>query len=812
MARELLVLIGTSLLLAAPAAAQSPRLAERFQHEQWPAFWIAAQDGPSRDAGVFHFRRTLRLAAVPARLVVHVSADNRYLLHVNGRRVGGGPARSDVLHWGFESYDIAPFLRPGENRVAATVWNFGTLSPMAQMSRRTGFLLQGDDEAASALDTSRAWEAAYDPGHGPNPDGAAPLRARHFYYAAGPGERRDGSLYDWDWDGDGSPAERWKPARELNHGYPHSIRKGPGWLQSPEGWLFEPHELPAMEHREIAAGRVVRASGIEAGSFPAAPLRVAAASEARLLLDQGEIVNAYPELRVSGGKGAVVQLTYAEALYDANGQKGDRNDIRDKEVAGLYDELVAGGGRDRRFSPLWWRSWRYLELHVKTAGEPLVIEGLKAFATGFPFEKRARFASDDPELERIFDVSFRTMRLAGHETYMDAPYWEQLQYVGDTRIDALLNYALAGEDRLARRAMLHFDWSRGGFGMTQSRYPTAEVQLIPPYALFFVSMVHDYWSWRDDPAFVRDRLPATRASIDWFLARLRPDGLLGFLPYWIHVDTGTSQDEAIKEEDGRSLGVTLQLVETLRQAAELEDALGDPGRSAAYRRQADVSLAAVSANFDEDKQLLPDTPARRTWGHPVNIWGLVNGAIPPASRAATTESVLAVSRHPAGRAKDGGRGAPWPLEQVPSASLYFRFYLGRALEATGRGDEYVSLLQPWRDLLAKGLTTWPEHPEPSRSDCHAWSAHPALDLLRIVAGIAPDAPGFARARIAPHLGPLARVEAAVPTPRGEIAVAYRREGARLQAEISLPPGLGGRFVWNGREQALGPGTTRLTVE
>jgi hypothetical protein len=61
-------------------------------------------------------------------------------------------------------------------------------------------------------------------------------------------------------------------------------------------------------------------------------------------------------------------------------------------------------------------------------------------------------------------------------------------------------------------------------------------------------MVHDYWSWRDDPAFVRDRLPATRASIDWFLARLRTDGLLGFLPYWIHVDTGTSQDEAIKEE------------------------------------------------------------------------------------------------------------------------------------------------------------------------------------------------------------------------------------------------------------------------
>ena len=95
---------------------------------------------------------------------------------------------------------------------------------------------------------------------------------------------------------------------------------------------------------------------------------------------------------------------------------------------------------------------------------------------------------------------------------------------------------------------------------------------------------------------------------------------------------------------------------------------------------------------------------------------------------------------------DGGRGAAWPLDAIPSATFYFRFYLARALEAAGRGDAYLDLLQPWRDLLGQGLTTWPEHPDPSRSDCHAWSAHPALDLLRVVAGIRPDAPGFARVR------------------------------------------------------------------
>jgi hypothetical protein len=801
-----------TLLLAALASAAGAQPREALLKEQWPASWIAARDGPDRDAGVFHFRRKLPLAARPERFVVHVSADNRYLLHVNGRRVGAGPARSDVLHWAYETYDLAPYLAAGDNLVAATVWNFGTLSPMAQMSRRTGFLMQGDDEAASQLNTGRTWEAALDPGHMPNADGVAAIRARRFYYAAGPGERRDASRWDWRWDDASSPADAWKPARELNRGHPNTIRKGPGWLQTPEGWLLEPSALPAMEHRMVAGGRVVRATGIDAGAFPQAALRVPAGAEVRVLLDQGEIVNAYPELRTSGGQGAVVRLTYAEALYDANGQKGNRNDIAGKQIAGLYDELVADGGRDRRFSPLWWRSWRFLEIHAKAADEPLTLEGFQAFATGFPFEKRARFTSDDPELERIFDVSFRTMRLAAHETYMDAPYWEQLQYVGDTRIDALLNYALAGEERLARRAILHFDWSRGAYEMTQSRYPTAEVQLIPPYALFFVSMVHDYWTWRTDTAFVRERLPATRASIDWFLRRLRPDGLLGFLPYWIHVDTGTSQDEAIKEEDGRSLAVTLQLVETLRQAAELEQALGDPARAALYRRQADASAAAVRGYFDAEKGLLPDTPERRTWGHPVNIWGLVNDAVPAAGRQAAVRNLLAIGRHPAGRASDGGRGAPWPLEQIPSASLYFRFYLARAVEAAGEGDAYLGLLQPWRDLLAKGLTTWPEHPEPSRSDCHAWSAHPAFDLLRIVAGIAPAAPGFAAVRIEPRIGALNRVDAAMPTPHGEVAVSYRREAGRLRAEITIPQGLPGRFVWKGKARELRGGTQRLELD
>lgn len=799
-------------LPAGPAHAERLPVNPQLLSRQWPASWIAVPGAPERDAGVFHFRRRVVMPAVPKRLVVHVSADQRYVLHVNGRRVGAGPGRGDPAHWPFESYDLAPLLSPGENLIAATVWNFGLAAPMAQMTRRTGFLLQADDPAFAMLDTGGAWEGQAASGHGVNPDGLSGLRARRFYYAAGPGERRDARIWDWSWDRADSPADRWQPVREVWRGHPRTISEGPGWMQSPEGWLLVPNALPPLRHDPTEAGVVARASSpaVKPGS-EVSSLVVPARSEMRLLLDRRTLTSAYPAIVVSGGRGARLRVTYAEALFDKDGRKGHRDDIAGKEIVGVVDEFVADGGRLRRLEPLWFRTWRFLELHVVTAGEPMTIERVEAFYTAFPLERRARFDAGDPTLARLWEVGWRTVELAAHETYVDAPYWEQLQYVGDTRIDALLSYALAGEDRLARQAIEHFDRSRSPEGLTQSRYPTLEPQYIPPYSLFFVGMVHDFWMYRGDRAFVAARLPGTRAVLDWFLDRQRADGLLERLPYWVHGDTGTALDDAIQDEQGGSGLITLQLVMALREAADLERALGQPWRADRYLAAASRGADGVAALWDSEKRLVADTPARRSWSHPVNIAALQAGVLAADRQAEVVERVLSIARHPAGRAADGSRGAAWPLEAVPSATFYFRFYLGRAVEAVGRADVYLQLLQSWKDLLAQGLTTWPEHPDPSRSDCHAWSAHPNLDLLRLVAGIRPDAPGFERVRLAPALGSLPALAAVHPHPAGEIRVEYRRDGATLHASVTLPPGVTGALVWNGREHPLSGGPQQIVA-
>jgi hypothetical protein len=144
-------------------------------------------------------------------------------------------------------------------------------------------------------------------------------------------------------------------------------------------------------------------------------------------------------------------------------------------------------------------------------------------------------------------------------------------------------------------------------------------------------------------------------------------------------------------------------------------------------------------------------------------------------------------------------------------TTYFRFYLLRALKVAGLGDQYLSRLGLWHDMLARGLTTFAEKPDPTRSDCHAWSATPVYELLATVCGVEPAAPGFATVRITPHLGHLRQAAAKMPHPRGEIVVSLHREGDGLHAEVALPEGVTGEFAWGGRTVALRAGAQTLTL-
>ena len=789
--RNLLALAAGALALIAPSRAQTP---VDPPHHDWHAAWITHPTAPLREPIVLHFRRTLTLSAVPAAYPVRVSADNRFILYVDGQRVGDGPARGDLAHWRYEQFDLAPFLKPGQNLITAIVWNFGLFAPVAQISDRTAFLLESDAVDDTAISTPKGWLVEIEKGHTALDRSSVNLQT---YMAAGPGEQIDAAQYDWSWNSPTADTTAWvRAVSPMRDALSSSVNKAHSADTTGDNfWGLVPDTLPHTEFAPTSAGTSVRTDQPAFNAFPAAEVSVPANGHVHILLDRKTLTTAYPQLTVSGGKGAKIRLTYAEALYDAQGHKGDRDEVADRVARGLNDSFLPDGGSHRTFQPLWWRTWRYLDLDITTGSEPLQLESLTGQFTAYPFKELASLKTNDPSLDKIWEISWRTARLDAHETYMDTPYYEQLQYIGDTRIQALISYSVANDDRLARQALRAFDDSRIPDGITRSRYPSNLPQSIPTFSLLYIGMLHDYWMYRPDPDnFARSLVPGTRAILDWYSHYEQPDGLLRQTPWWSFVDW-VSEHQTIPTYDanGESCVTSLHYLGALIDAADLEQNLGDPVLSTRYHdHAASLRTALATKCWNPARGLLADTPAQTGFSQQANILAVLYDVVPKAQQPAVLNTVLAIEP---GTTPNG----------VLSASYYFRFYLARALDHAGLADDYLKSLDPWREILPLHFSTWPEVPGNTRSDSHAWTAHPIYDLLTLVAGIEPASPGFATVRIAPHMGALPTLKATYPHPQGNIAVDYTYQGNGIAATVTLPGTLTGTFVYANRTWPLHPG-------
>jgi alpha-L-rhamnosidase len=765
-------------------------------NKTWQAQWILHPTASATAYGVFHFRRTVELPQQPQEFIVHVSADNRYRLFVNGTPVSAGPARGDLRNWRYETVDLAPFLKAGASTLAAEVYNFGEHRPVAQISFHTAFILQGNGPQEAIVNTNNRWKVIQNPAYRPIHVATKMVRG---YYVAGPTDSLTAALYPWGWEQPQYEDSGWLTPRDISYGG-QGVPLGINDYAANSAWLLVPSPIPPMEQKPERLAEVVRTSGIKpAGGFlqGKAPLTVPARSTVSLLLDQSHLTMGYPELTVSGGKGSSIKITYAEALLDDQNRKGNRDVTEGKRIFGYYDVFLPDGGQGRLFRPLWIRTYRFVQLDVTTGEEPLQLEDYRGVFTAYPFERRASFRSPDATLGRIWDVGWRTARLCALETYMDCPYYEQLQYIGDTRVQALISLYVSGDDRLMRNAIEQFDDSRLPEGLTLSRYPSNIIQLHPGFSLLWVAMVHDYHRHRSDSAFTAQYLPGIESVLGWFERRLDPqNGLLGYLPWVNYVDAAPGFEAGAPPgtREGQSALNNLLFAYALDRAAELAAFHGQPGQAAHYRKlAAGTKEAVVRTCYSPERKLFAETPAQQVWTQHTNIMAVLTDALPEAEQPALLQRVL----------ED---------ERLIPAQIYFKFYLVQALKKAGMGDWYLANMQPWENMLADGLTTFAEIAEEARSDCHAWSASPSYDLLATVCGIEPAGIGFKTVRIRPNLGRLTEVAASMPHPAGDIRVQLRRRGKDgVRGEITLPPGLSGSFLWQGKTVAWQPGKQKVSL-
>jgi hypothetical protein len=293
--------------------------------------------------------------------------------------------------------------------------------------------------------------------------------------------------------------------------------------------------------------------------------------------------------------------------------------------------------------------------------------------------------------------------------------------------------------------------------------------VIPPFSLIWILMVEDLWRYSpSDADTVAKCLGGCRGILEWFGRQLTPEGVVGGpLPYWPFVDWTWRHGIPPPAQEGQpSASINLLYLAALQAYIRMHDGLGDARESEFWQAEADMLADAVTLTFwDSDANLLREGPEDK-WGYTqhAQALGILTGIIPEHAIDAVVDSLH----------ND---------DSLDKTTYYFTFYVVEALAKVGRLEQLWShWLAPWREALALGFTTWPEKPEPSRSDCHAWSSWPTYAFLTHVLGVRPG-------EAEPNIEPLKvdgwnRVSGTVALPTGIVEVSV--DWSSGQPAINIP--------------------------
>lgn len=773
---------------------------------QWAGKWIWAEREAAGGAGnesVF-FRRAFTVPDAECRLLVRLTGDSRYRFSINGQQIVFGPAKGDDhIHY-YDSVDLSAYLEPGANVLTAWVLHYapgGSLAGPLSIGRsyRGAFLLDGELEdrqgaTLETLHTDERWRCTRD---------ASYALVYESYMSGnwlGGIEQVDGALVPCGWQSPSFDDTAWPPAVAVME------TSNPFGLIGP--WRLAPRTIPFLYEEERYFKTVKRASGVAdrgeplirffaRGGDAGAPLVVPPRSRLYVELDAGVLTTGFLRAEWTGGAGARLSYQCAECYEGTNADGSRRKGVRDDSSAGQLLRgdsdryAAAGSGRDpalpESYEPFWFRTFRFVALCIETADEPLRLSRFLYRETGYPLKVDTTFECSDPRLKPLWDISLNTLQRCMHETYEDCPFYEQLQYTMDTRLEMLYHISISRDARLGRKAIVHFHHSRLPSGMLQCRYPSSEPQVIPAFALYWIMMLRDYVLYFGDDGLLRECRATVDGVLEWFDDRLTPEGLVGPAPaeYWSYIDwvRGWPVGVPPAAEQGPLTVVSLMYAVALEEAAQLMAWSGRPGLAAEYEaRSASILQAVRSRCWSEERALYRDGPAVESYSQHAQIWAVLAGAASAEEAGPLMDRMLADA-------------------SLDKASYSMSFFLFRALSRAGRYERTYALWKDWEDMAALNLTTWAEDAIDQRSDCHGWGALPLYEFPSELLGVRPSAPGYAEIAIEPKPGSLDWAKGSVATANGPVQVVWTAEGGRFKVDVDGPAGIPVRLVLPGRNPA-----------
>ena len=726
--------------------------------QRWDAQWISLSKG---DPAVTYFRKEVVLNSAPSRVIAWVSAHSAYRLYVNGQLVSRGP--DDIGHdvatkashwthqWLADARDLSAYFHQGKNVLAAEV--FSRTSPFAVRypAVRNGLFFQAeahfDSQPSVAIQSDASWRAAASAGW---TEGKwTPLSEEGVAQKEISTLRVDTAQEPEGWREDGFDDSRWETAA------PMASDHGP----------MRVSEIPPRMEAVWPATRIIRANGgaVDAPRCFEERRPVVLNKDGAFSVQFDRVLSAFYGLRCRGGKGAVITVMPSERNRSGYGRRST--------------SLVLKGGAVAFESPMF-DSFTVLNIEVRNVTEPVEIEEIRAHFVSQPVEYRGAFACSDEKLNRVWEALRRNVQVCMQTHHLDSPnHQEPLGDAGDYLVESLANWQAFHAPALVRQDLRKIAWIMEGCGYRM--FHTS-------YQLLWLQMLVEYHRHTGDGALVLELAPFVNKLLDRFASYRGTNGLLSNAPDFMFMDF-RNIGGVVCHHPPAVIGqgfLTALFCRALEDGERVAQLAEDLPRVALYRRLRGEVTAAFERELWNPKQglyrdgkpfqstvqphqWLPKDTEIETFSPHVNLLAVLYGIAPPERHRALCNALAAA-------------------EPKLNVSPYFLHFALPALDRAGWATELA--LPLIRDTVIQ-----PESgtvPELGRSGdlSHGWVSGPLIHLSQRILGVAPVTPGFKTFAIHPNVSGLSWAKGRVPTPHGDVAVAWSVTAGGFALDVTVPPG------------------------
>jgi alpha-L-rhamnosidase len=784
----------------------------------WQARWIAPVGVATQKNVYFRARYRWRLEEVPQTSILHVAAESRYRLYVNGVEVGLGPVRGTRAVLFFDSYEIAGLLRSGDNWIAIAAHSPNQPTFKAAPSQ-PGVLVQLDDGSQVASDD--AWEVQV----------ASSWRQDVGLYTFQVGfmEWQDLSQEPLRWQVGGDASE-WKGACIISVD------------ENLDGRELRARDIPGLRedrYRPVAVPIIAMVPKLDDSADPLVAKRMneephtpftGSCSIPRLLLaggaavvtplddgsglaivfDFGREINGAIELDLEGAEGVIVDIAHDECLRE------ERLPVIVNSYA-FADRYVLGNGRQLVGNVFAERGFRMVQVVIRNFDQPVKIFSVCAVDRTYPFIGRGTFYSSDALLNEIWKVSAETINACATDTFVDCPWRENAFYVNDLVVENVTSLQAFGDSRFNARCFRLAVSQVRPDGLIPAPVPAGllpgkeeaeslDTLTLPSASLFLPQMLEEYLLYTGDRELVAELIAVAEGGLERFARWEDENGLVNPpAQFWNFIDWSYELSDV--SLTGRNTAVfNWFYVQAIDSLARLFKHLGGSHESRAdWVAKGSVVSQAVDRIFWNDRR-----GCYREWideeAHEQEQSGL--------SSQLSHAAALLSKRFP--EARFAQLREALSREDLLAPELYMQHYILRALVSAGRPEEALaSVRKLWGKIVLSGSRTiWEcgvhQHGKSAYngagSICHGFSTAPIDFFQGTILGVRPTAPGFVRCSVFPHPLGLDYAKGTVPTPLGNLEIEWSREDALMTLQMRVPPGVCAEAP-NGR--SYGAGVHRL---